>query len=222
MDWAFIKHYFIKLGCLDGWAGFVIAFGNMEGSFWRHAKCHELTQGTGARPGRTRSPALRGDEPHPGACCALCGTRPVPNGHEQPFAAGERDRTHARGHLRPLAQCREESLRGGRGPGVPPLGGAPRGVARLRGNRERGAPLLSPAPAKAPGYPLYRTLCGNPDASSSPRPAPSTSAAPDWAAGKAIPPRRAWCLCSSTRCDVWDRGSSSDCGGWPPGSQTSS
>ncbi|HQR51635.1 MAG TPA: glycosyltransferase family 2 protein [Burkholderiales bacterium] len=42
--WAFIKHYFIKLGCLDGWAGFVIAFGNLEGSFWRHAKCRELTQ----------------------------------------------------------------------------------------------------------------------------------------------------------------------------------
>ncbi|MET0216683.1 MAG: glycosyltransferase family 2 protein, partial [Burkholderiales bacterium] len=40
--WAFIKHYFVKLGCLDGWAGFVIAFGNLEGSFWRHAKCHEL------------------------------------------------------------------------------------------------------------------------------------------------------------------------------------
>ena len=30
--WAFIKHYFIKLGCLDGWAGFVIAFGNLEGA----------------------------------------------------------------------------------------------------------------------------------------------------------------------------------------------
>jgi glycosyltransferase involved in cell wall biosynthesis len=42
--WAFIKHYFVKLGCLDGWAGFVIAFGNLEGSFWRHAKCHESTQ----------------------------------------------------------------------------------------------------------------------------------------------------------------------------------
>lgn len=39
--WAFIKHFFIKLGFLDGWAGFVIAFGNMEGTFWRHAKCYE-------------------------------------------------------------------------------------------------------------------------------------------------------------------------------------
>jgi len=42
--WTFIKHFFIKLGFLDGWAGFVIAFGNMEGAFWRHAKCYEAAR----------------------------------------------------------------------------------------------------------------------------------------------------------------------------------
>jgi glycosyltransferase involved in cell wall biosynthesis len=42
--WAFFKHFFLKVGFLDGWAGFVIAFGNMEGSFWRHAKCYESTR----------------------------------------------------------------------------------------------------------------------------------------------------------------------------------
>ena len=31
---AFIHHYVIKLGVLDGWAGFVIAFGNFEGTFY--------------------------------------------------------------------------------------------------------------------------------------------------------------------------------------------
>lgn len=34
----FVKHYVFKLGVLDGWAGFVIAFGNAEGAFYKHAK----------------------------------------------------------------------------------------------------------------------------------------------------------------------------------------
>ena len=42
--WAFIKHFIVKLGFLDGWAGFVIAFGNMEGTFWRHAKRYETAR----------------------------------------------------------------------------------------------------------------------------------------------------------------------------------
>lgn len=36
--WAFIRIYFIKLGFLDGWAGFVLALGNFEGTFYRYAK----------------------------------------------------------------------------------------------------------------------------------------------------------------------------------------
>jgi glycosyltransferase involved in cell wall biosynthesis len=36
--WAFIRIYVMKLGFLDGWAGFVLALGNFEGTFYRYAK----------------------------------------------------------------------------------------------------------------------------------------------------------------------------------------
>jgi glycosyltransferase involved in cell wall biosynthesis len=39
--WAFLKHYIFKLGFLDGGAGFVIAFGNFEGTFYRYIKLTE-------------------------------------------------------------------------------------------------------------------------------------------------------------------------------------
>jgi glycosyltransferase involved in cell wall biosynthesis len=39
--WSFLKHYFFKLGFLDGGAGFVIAFGNFEGTFYRYLKLTE-------------------------------------------------------------------------------------------------------------------------------------------------------------------------------------
>jgi len=39
--WAFIKHYVFKHGYRDGWAGFVIALGNFEGTFYRYAKRYE-------------------------------------------------------------------------------------------------------------------------------------------------------------------------------------
>jgi glycosyltransferase involved in cell wall biosynthesis len=42
--WSFLKHYIFKLGFIDGWAGFVIAFGNFEGTFYRYAKRFEETQ----------------------------------------------------------------------------------------------------------------------------------------------------------------------------------
>ena len=42
--WSFLKHYIFKLGFIDGWAGFVIAFGNFEGTFYRYAKRYEQTQ----------------------------------------------------------------------------------------------------------------------------------------------------------------------------------
>ncbi|HXH72016.1 MAG TPA: glycosyltransferase family 2 protein [Mariprofundaceae bacterium] len=41
---AFLRIYILKLGFLDGWAGFVIAFGNFEGTFYRYAKLHEKQQ----------------------------------------------------------------------------------------------------------------------------------------------------------------------------------
>jgi len=42
--WAFLKHYIFKRGFVDGWAGFVIAFGNFEGTFYRYAKRYEQAQ----------------------------------------------------------------------------------------------------------------------------------------------------------------------------------
>ncbi|MCX7315089.1 MAG: glycosyltransferase family 2 protein [Alphaproteobacteria bacterium] len=42
--WSFIKHYILKRGFKDGWAGFIIAFGNFEGTFYRYAKRYEETQ----------------------------------------------------------------------------------------------------------------------------------------------------------------------------------
>ena len=43
--WAFVKHYVFKRGFLDGWPGFVIAFGNFEGTFYRYVKAIEIQQG---------------------------------------------------------------------------------------------------------------------------------------------------------------------------------
>ena len=45
--WSFIKHYIFKRGFIDGWAGFVIAFGNFEGTFYRYAKKYEQDQNWG-------------------------------------------------------------------------------------------------------------------------------------------------------------------------------
>ena len=42
--WSFIKHFVFKRGFLDGWAGFVIALGNFEGTFYRYAKRYEEMQ----------------------------------------------------------------------------------------------------------------------------------------------------------------------------------
>ena len=44
--WSFLKHYFFKRGFLDGWAGFVIALGNFEGTFYRYAKALEIQKGS--------------------------------------------------------------------------------------------------------------------------------------------------------------------------------
>jgi glycosyltransferase involved in cell wall biosynthesis len=42
--WAFVKHYLFKRGYRDGWAGFIIALGNFEGTFYRYAKSYEQAQ----------------------------------------------------------------------------------------------------------------------------------------------------------------------------------
>jgi glycosyltransferase involved in cell wall biosynthesis len=44
--WSFTKHYIFKLGFLDGWAGFVIALGNFEGTFYRYVKAFEIQKGS--------------------------------------------------------------------------------------------------------------------------------------------------------------------------------
>ena len=49
-SWAFLKHYVVKRGFKDGWAGFVIALGNFEGTFYRYAKGYESTQNWGPPP----------------------------------------------------------------------------------------------------------------------------------------------------------------------------
>jgi glycosyltransferase involved in cell wall biosynthesis len=49
--WSFIKHFIFKQGYRDGWAGFVIAFGNFEGTFYRYAKRYEETQQWSPPPG---------------------------------------------------------------------------------------------------------------------------------------------------------------------------
>jgi glycosyltransferase involved in cell wall biosynthesis len=48
--WAFLKHYIFKIGFIDGWAGFVIAFGYFEVTFYRYAKRYEATQPWGPPP----------------------------------------------------------------------------------------------------------------------------------------------------------------------------
>ena len=48
--WAFLKHYIVKRGFKDGWAGFMIAFGNFEGTFYRYAKRYEQSQSWGPPP----------------------------------------------------------------------------------------------------------------------------------------------------------------------------
>ena len=54
--WAFFKHYILKLGVLDGWAGFVIAFGYLEQTFYRYAKRYEQWR---AWPEPTQAPVRK-------------------------------------------------------------------------------------------------------------------------------------------------------------------
>lgn len=42
--WAFLRHYVLKKGFLDGWAGFFIAFSYFEVTLYRYAKAVELSQ----------------------------------------------------------------------------------------------------------------------------------------------------------------------------------
>jgi len=50
--WSFVKHYVFKAGFIDGWAGFVIAFGNFEGTFYRYAKRYEEAENWAPPPSK--------------------------------------------------------------------------------------------------------------------------------------------------------------------------
>ena len=52
---AFLRHYVFQLGFLDGWAGFIIAFANLEGTFYRYAKHVEEQRGLVQEPPLPRS-----------------------------------------------------------------------------------------------------------------------------------------------------------------------
>ena len=54
--WAFIRLYVLKRGFMDGWAGFVIALSNFEGTFYRYAKRYEQAQGWQLPPDPAASP----------------------------------------------------------------------------------------------------------------------------------------------------------------------
>jgi glycosyltransferase involved in cell wall biosynthesis len=47
---AFLRHYVFRAGFLDGWAGFLIALSNFEGTFYRYAKHYERKAAAGAEP----------------------------------------------------------------------------------------------------------------------------------------------------------------------------
>ncbi|RMH51649.1 MAG: glycosyltransferase family 2 protein [Zetaproteobacteria bacterium] len=48
--WGFFRLYVLKLGFLDGRAGFIIALGNFEGTFYRYAKLAARQQGWLCKP----------------------------------------------------------------------------------------------------------------------------------------------------------------------------
>jgi len=51
--WAFFRLYVLNRGFLDGWAGFVLALGNFEGTFYRYAKYHAEKKGWNRMPSIT-------------------------------------------------------------------------------------------------------------------------------------------------------------------------
>ncbi|NWH04423.1 glycosyltransferase family 2 protein [Desulfobacter latus] len=43
--WAWFSMYILKLGCLDGWPGFIISLSNFESTFYKYAKLHLKQKG---------------------------------------------------------------------------------------------------------------------------------------------------------------------------------
>jgi glycosyltransferase involved in cell wall biosynthesis len=63
--WAFVKHFIFKRGYKDGWAGFVIALGNFEGTFYRYAKRYEEDQAWSLPPREKLTREALSPEPSP-------------------------------------------------------------------------------------------------------------------------------------------------------------
>jgi glycosyltransferase involved in cell wall biosynthesis len=63
--WAFVKHFIFKRGYKDGWAGFVIALGNFEGTFYRYAKRYEEDQAWSLPPREKLTREAPSPEPSP-------------------------------------------------------------------------------------------------------------------------------------------------------------
>lgn len=43
--WAWFSMYILRLGCLDGWPGFILSISNFESTFYKYAKLHLKQQG---------------------------------------------------------------------------------------------------------------------------------------------------------------------------------
>jgi len=43
--WALFSMYILKLGCLDGWPGFIISLSSFESTFYKYAKLHLKQKG---------------------------------------------------------------------------------------------------------------------------------------------------------------------------------
>lgn len=58
--WAFFRMYILKKGFVDGWAGFAIALGNFNGTFFRYAKLCEQQAGWD----NSKKECIGGHDPH--------------------------------------------------------------------------------------------------------------------------------------------------------------
>lgn len=59
--WSFLHMFVLKKGFRDGWAGFAIAVGNFNGTFFKYAKLYEMRQAAqGGESGRSSTPGGSG------------------------------------------------------------------------------------------------------------------------------------------------------------------
>ncbi|MCI0666779.1 MAG: glycosyltransferase family 2 protein [Methylococcaceae bacterium] len=75
--WSFFKHFVLKRGFLDGWPGFVIAFGNFEGTFYKNAKlyCRSVEWVPAEEEALRRGVPSCGDDPSAGTARTINSAR---------------------------------------------------------------------------------------------------------------------------------------------------